>query len=135
MQPEPWPDRVDDSDYEQTAAYHDNCDLLARYQDAGEGRLKIDLCIHGEYTTTPKVVEAVAKHAAQAGTHVHVHLSETQSEHEECKARHGMTPAAYFEKLGLFDQPTTAAHLRLAGRQRFYHPQTPWRDCGLVPGQ
>ena len=37
----------DDSDYEQTAAYHDNCDLLARYQDAGEGRLKIDLCIHG----------------------------------------------------------------------------------------
>ena len=73
----------DDSDYEQTAAYHDNCDLLARYQDAGEGRLKIDLCIHGEYTTTPKVVEAVAKHAAQAGTHVHVHLSETQSEHEE----------------------------------------------------
>lgn len=100
----------DDSDYEQTAAYRDNCDLLARYQGAGEGRLQIDLCIHGEYTTTPKVVEAVAKHAAQAGTHVHVHLSETQSEHEECKARHGMTPAAYFEKLGLFDQPTTAAH-------------------------
>ena len=37
-------------------------------------------------------------------------LSETKKEHEECKARHGMTPAAYFEKLGLFDQPTTAAH-------------------------
>ncbi len=100
----------DDSDYEQTAAYKDNCDLLARYQNAGDGRLKIDLCIHGEYTTTPKVVEAVAKHAKQVDTRVHIHLSETQSEHEECKARHGMTPAAYFEKLGLFDQPTTAAH-------------------------
>lgn len=100
----------DDSDYEKTAAYKDNCDLLARYQNAGDGRLKIDLCIHGEYTTTPKVVEAVAKHAKQVDARVHIHLSETQSEHEECKARHGMTPAAYFEKLGLFDQPTTAAH-------------------------
>ena len=100
----------DDSDYEKTAAYKDNCDLLARYQNAGDGRLKIDLCIHGEYTTTPKVVEAVAKHAKQVDARVHIHLSETQSEHEECKVHHGMTPAAYFEKLGLFDQPTTAAH-------------------------
>ncbi len=100
----------DDSDYEQTAAYRDNCDLLDRYHGAGEGRLKIDLCIHGEYTTTPKVVEALAKHAAQTNSRVHIHLSETKLEHEECKQRHGMTPAAYFEKLGLFDQPTTAAH-------------------------
>lgn len=100
----------DDSDYEQTAAYRDNCDLLERYHGAGDGRLKIDLCIHGEYTTTPKVVEALAKHAVQTGSNVHIHLSETKLEHEECKQRHGMTPAAYFEKLGLFDQPTTAAH-------------------------
>ena len=42
---------------------------------------------------------------------MHVHLSETQLEHEECKARHGgMTPAAYFNSLGLFDTRTTAAH-------------------------
>lgn len=100
----------DDCAYEQTAAYQDNCDLLARYHGAGDGRLQIDLCIHGEYTTTPKVVEAVAKHAKQTNTRVHIHLSETQSEHEACKQRHGMTPAAYFEQQGLFDQPTTAAH-------------------------
>ena len=100
----------DDSAYEQTAAYKDNCDLLERYHGAGDGRLKIDLCIHGEYTTTPKVVEALAQHAKETGSHVHIHLSETMQEHEECKQRHGMTPAAYFEKLGLFDQPTTAAH-------------------------
>lgn len=100
----------DDSDYEQTAAYKDNCDLLEHYHGADNGRLKIDLCIHGEYTTTPKVVEALANHAKQTNSHVHIHLSETMQEHEECKQRHNLTPAAYFEKLGLFDQPTTAAH-------------------------
>ncbi len=99
-----------DQGYEELSAYHDNVDLLAHYNGAGEGRLKIDLCIHGEYTTTPKVVQAVACHAKEAGTRVHVHLSETQKEHEECKARRGMTPAAYFASLGLFDQPTLAAH-------------------------
>jgi 5-methylthioadenosine/S-adenosylhomocysteine deaminase len=99
-----------DKDYQQLEAYQDNLDLLQNYHGMGDGRLLVDLCIHGEYTTTPKVVEAVANHAKKAGVRVHIHLSETKKEHEECKARHGMTPAAYFEKLGLFDQPTTAAH-------------------------
>ena len=35
---------------------------------------------------------------------------ETQTEHEECKQRHGLTPAAYMEAHGIFDSPTTAAH-------------------------
>lgn len=99
-----------DQDYEQLEAYKDNVDLLKNYQNAGNGRLKIDLCIHGEYTTTPKVVEALAKHAKSENVNVHIHLSETKKEHEECKQRHGKTPAKYFADLGLFDQPTTAAH-------------------------
>lgn len=99
-----------EQDYEQLEAYKDNMDLLKNYQNAGNGRLKIDLCIHGEYTTTPKVVEAVAKHAKSENVNVHIHLSETKKEHEECKQRHGKTPAKYFADLGLFDQPTTAAH-------------------------
>lgn len=99
-----------DQEYEQLEAYKDNVDLLKNYQNAGNGRLKIDLCIHGEYTTTPKVVEALAKHAKSENVNVHIHLSETKKEHEECKQRHGKTPAKYFADLGLFDQPTTAAH-------------------------
>lgn len=99
-----------DQDYEQLPAYNDNVDLIKNYQNAGNGRLKIDFCIHGEYTTTPKVVKALADHAKQENVNVHIHLSETQKEHEECKQRHGKTPAQYFADLGLFDQPTTAAH-------------------------
>ena len=40
-----------------------------------------------------------------------VHVSETRLEHEECKERHGgLTPVRYFDSLGLFDVPVTAAH-------------------------
>jgi len=41
---------------------------------------------------------------------VHIHLSETEKEFEECIARHGKTPAAYMKEMGIFDSPTTAAH-------------------------
>ena len=100
----------DDSDYEQTAAYQDNLRLLDEWNGANGGRLLADLCIHGEYTSTPKVVEAVAAQAKACGARMHIHLSETQAEHEECKQRHGMTPAAYMQARGVFDVPTTAAH-------------------------
>jgi len=100
----------DDSDYTQLPAYADNETLLRSYHGAGEGRLLVDLCIHGEYTSTPKVVEAVAAQAKEYGVRMHIHLSETQSEHEECKQRHGLTPAAYMAARGVFDVPTTAAH-------------------------
>ena len=53
----------------------------------------------------------VADYAREAGLRVHLHLSETRKEHEECKARHnGLTPAALFERAGLFDVPAIAAH-------------------------
>jgi 5-methylthioadenosine/S-adenosylhomocysteine deaminase len=43
-------------------------------------------------------------------TIMHIHVSETKLEHEECIQRHGLTPAAYLEKMGLFDVPAIAAH-------------------------
>jgi len=100
----------DDSDYPQLAAYADNQRLLGEWQGAGQGKLTGDLCIHGEYTSTPKVVEAVAAQAKENNVRMHIHLSETKAEHEGCKARHGITPAAYMKAHGVFDVPTTAAH-------------------------
>lgn len=100
----------DGSAYEQLPAYRDNEGLLRDYQGAGDGRLAVDLCIHGEYTSSPKVVEAVAAQAKANGTRMHIHLSETHAEHEGCKQRHGMTPAAYMQAHGVFDVPVTAAH-------------------------
>lgn len=41
---------------------------------------------------------------------MHIHLSETKKEHEECIAKYGKTPAQWFNDLGTFDSPTFAAH-------------------------
>lgn len=100
----------DESDYRSLRSYDEAQSLMKTLNGAGNGRFKLDLSIHGEYTSTPKVVAALGEHAVQEGLNVHVHISETEEEHEGCKARHGKTPARYFQDLGLFKSPTTAAH-------------------------
>lgn len=85
--------------------------LSRDFQGAGDGRIVVDCNIHAEYTSNPHAVADLAAFAREQGLRVQVHVSETQSEHEECKARHGgLTPVRYFDSLGVFDVPVTAAH-------------------------
>jgi len=85
--------------------------LVEKYHNAGDGRIKVDMSIHAEYTSTPKTVKQMAEYTKSIGANMHVHISETKFEHEECKKRNkGLTPVAYFNELGLFDTKTTAAH-------------------------
>lgn len=100
----------DDSDFSEMDSYKETLELMENYGDSDHGRLKVDLCIHAEYTTNPKIVSQVSEYAKETGSIIQVHLSETKSEHEECKVRRGKTPARYFYDLGLFDNPTVAAH-------------------------
>ena len=85
--------------------------LVKEYHGADEGRLLVDHNIHAEYTSNPLTCADIAQDAKERGLRLHVHISETKSEHEECKERHnGMTPVRYFESIGVFDVPVIAAH-------------------------
>ncbi len=85
--------------------------LHEAYHNSYDGRIKMDMSVHAEYTTLPHAVRYVADAAKELSLHMHVHMSETESEHNECMARNnGMTPAQHFAKLGVFDVPTVAAH-------------------------
>lgn len=89
----------------------ENRRLVRELQGAGDGRIVVDCNVHAEYTTNPRAVADLAAFAREQGLRVQVHVSETRLEHEECKQRHGgLTPVRYFESLGLFDVPVTAAH-------------------------
>ena len=100
-----------ETDYDTLPVAAINKRLFAEFHNAADGRVKIDMCVHGEYTTPQGMIERCIAEARENGTGLHIHLSETQAEHEECKARHnGMTPAEWFDSLGAFDVPVNAAH-------------------------
>lgn len=84
------------------------------WHGAAGGRIKIDFAIHAEYTCYDDVVRKHAEDCRKRGAIMHLHLSETAKEHAECKQRHGKTPARWFYDLGVFDNPTIAAHCVMA---------------------
>lgn len=58
---------------------------------------------HAEYTSTPEILRDLSKAANDTKSPIFTHISETEKEVEGCISRHGMTPAAYFDSLGLFN--------------------------------
>ena len=69
-----------------------------------------DLCIHSEYLTDEAFCRGLAEANKELKRPLHVHVSETEKEHNECIARHGKTPIAYLAETGLFDHGGYAAH-------------------------
>ncbi len=101
----------DDRELIDLAIFQEAKALFADYHGARDGKLLIDLSIHAEYTSNPNIVRGISDYCKKIGSRMHVHISETLSEHEQCKQRHnGQTPVQYFESLGVFDNPSTAAH-------------------------
>lgn len=84
--------------------------LYEQYHGYANGRIRIDFSLHAEYTNTERTCRELAEYTRELDTGMQIHLSETKREQEECMARHGKTPAAFFADCGVFDTPTTAAH-------------------------
>lgn len=100
-----------DEDLYQIDAFREMKSTFENFHGAGDGKILVDMSLHAEYTSNPKTVLQMADYTRSIGANMHVHVSETKGEHEECKTRHqGQTPVAYLSNLGLFDTPTTAAH-------------------------
>jgi len=99
-----------DESYSDNVRVKNSLALAREFGNAADGRVKTQFCIHAEYTCNEKVVRAYSEDCLKYGSMIQVHLSETKSEHDECVRKYGKTPAQWFESLGAFDSPASAAH-------------------------
>ena len=99
-----------DMDIKKDFRFAEFLSLADEYRNADDGRIKVDLSLHAEYTNVPRVCRDVAAYAKEHGYGMQIHLSETEKEHNECIGRHGKTPTAFFRDTGILDVPVTAAH-------------------------
>ena len=81
-----------------------------RMRGEARGDVYMDICVHSEYLTDEHFCRELAAANRELGRRLHVHVSETKREHEECIARHGKTPIAYLAETGLLDRGGYAAH-------------------------
>ena len=99
-----------DETYEENHRARESIRLFKDYHGAADGRVRIDFAIHAEYTCFEHIVRPYSAECRALGGRMHIHLSETKKEHDECVEKYGKTPAKWFYDLGTFDSPTAAAH-------------------------
>ena len=100
----------DDFDFEKFPACQELVALHEKWQNYDNGRLKIECSIHAEYTSTYQLWDALSEYAINNGLGMHVHLSETKKEHDECVEKYGLTPAQLLDCHHVFDTRAIAAH-------------------------
>ena len=100
----------ENTEYESFANRVEAIELKKNFDGAYDGRLSIDWSVHGQYTIDPAIAVKWGEELNTLGGRLHIHLSETKSEHENCIRDFGVTPARWFEERGFFNLPTYAAH-------------------------
>ena len=78
-------------------------DFYDRYNHDFGPLVSAQLGFHAEYTTNREKLEYLSKVCHELKAPVWCHNSETAREVRECVQRHGMTPTALFDSLGLYD--------------------------------
>ena len=69
------------------------------------------ISIHSVYTVCKENIVWANQFAMDHGLKVHLHLSETKVENEDCRRAHGgLSPTEYFEQLGIWGPHVIAAH-------------------------
>lgn len=88
----------------------ENRALYHNWNHAAKDRIRVVVGPHAEYTCSPEYLLECVKLSEELDTGIHIHVSETLREHQECKLRHGKTPVRFLRDLGVLTRPVTAAH-------------------------
>ena len=99
-----------DENLEDDSRFLEAVRLFEEYNGFDGGRILVDFAPHSVYCCTPKGLSFAAELAQRFGTRIHVHLSETVKENDDCQAQFGATPAKLLEQAGIFEVPATLAH-------------------------
>lgn len=84
--------------------------LELRERFASDPLLDFNLAPHSIYTCSEPTLRKCAQVAEKHGILLHMHLSETRQEVDDCLKEHGMKPVFYLQKLGILAQPAVYAH-------------------------
>ena len=85
-------------------------ELTENWHGVNNGQILTDASIHAEYTSTAPLWDWMADYAQEHKLRMHVHVSETTSEHQASIERNGLSPIQILDKHGVWDNGGVAAH-------------------------
>jgi 5-methylthioadenosine/S-adenosylhomocysteine deaminase len=84
--------------------------LVRTIRSLNNPRINAAVGPHAIYTVSPEGLCWCAEFAAEQKIGIHVHLSETEKEVNDCIAQHRKRPAAYLDDCGILTPKTVTAH-------------------------
>jgi len=84
---------------------------MREFKDPTGGRVSIAAAPHAIYTADEGQLRLASTTARELGLKIHIHLSETAKEVEDCIKEHGTTPVRYLDSIGFLGPDVIAAHV------------------------
>ncbi|MCX7778835.1 MAG: amidohydrolase [Patescibacteria group bacterium] len=81
-----------------------------KLKNRSSDRIKLSIAPHAIYTVSKENLIWAKKFASQNNLLLHLHLSETEKEVQECQRRYKMRPVEFLDKIGLLDENLIAVH-------------------------
>ena len=86
-------------------------EMLGEFEDYKDYKnVSFMVAPHAIYTCSEEYLLKLADIAVERKLPMHIHLSESVAEINDCRRDHGCTPVEYLVKMGFFKVPTLAAH-------------------------
>ena len=85
-------------------------EFIREWRDPTDGRIRLVMAPHAIYTVGERKLRDCAAFAREHGMLLHIHLSETVKEVEDCLLEHGTTPVRYLDRIGFLGPDVIAAH-------------------------
>ena len=90
-------------------AIEKNFEFLSKHTGESD-RVSLAVAPHSVYTVGEKLLKRCAEFARSENYQVHVHLSETKQELDDCEKQYGCSPVRLLERAGMLDSNLVAAH-------------------------
>ena len=102
---------LDRNDPEESERQKVQCQEMYEIAKAWGDTSTFCIAIHAIYSVREEMFVWAVNFARERGLKIHIHLSETRKEIEDCKALHnGMSPVEYLDSLGILGPDVIAAH-------------------------
>ena len=101
---------LDRNDPEESERQKVQCQQMYEWAAKWGNEALFMISIHAIYSVREEMIVWAADFARSHGLKIHVHLSETRKEVQDCLAQHGMSPVEYLDKLGILGPDVIAAH-------------------------
>ena len=83
-----------------------------RYQESltWEDTASFAVAVHAVYSVSEPMIIWASEFARKRGLKLHIHVSETEKEVQDCLRQHGLSPVEYLDRLGVLGPDVIAAH-------------------------